>query len=144
MQTLEIVRLELLHFGIGLQPFVYVGLLLGALLHYTQGFGSRIRFWACINAIIWVGGIIVCIVQVIGLTNEGIDGRKGSKYPVSDQVIDAAVIAGVYAAIALLEIVLGAWRRTKARGMKSEFQGEDTAEFVNVNLGKGTSHPTDK
>ena len=57
-------------------------------------------------------------VQVIGLKQQyGYDGRKGSKYPVSDQILDVAVMAGVYAVIALLEIVLVVWsgkRRTSA------------------------------
>lgn len=49
-------------------------------------------------------------VKVVGLSKEGIMARKGSKYPMSDQVIDIAVMAGVYAVIAILEMVLGFWR----------------------------------
>jgi len=120
MQTLEIVRLELLHFGIGLQPFAYVGLLLGAGLHYSEGLHGRIRGWQTINAVLWVGGIVVSCVQVVGLSNEGIDGRKGTKYPVSDQVIDVAVMAGVYAVVMLLEIVLGFWRALRRAGPGGE------------------------
>lgn len=41
MQTLEIVRLALIHFGVGLQPFTYVGLLLGGLLHWTGGLNGQ-------------------------------------------------------------------------------------------------------
>lgn len=52
----------------------------------------------------------MCAVKVVGLSNEGINGRKGSKYPVSDQVTDVAVMASVYALIAILELVLGFWR----------------------------------
>lgn len=116
MQTLEIVRLELLHFGISLLPFVYVGLLMGMLLHYTQGFKGRVRGWQAVNAVVWVGGIVMTVVKVVGLSNEGIEGRKGSKYPVSDQVIDVAVMAGVYAFIAILEGVLGIWSGRRGRG----------------------------
>jgi hypothetical protein len=108
MQVLEIVRLELLHFGIGLQPFVFVGLTLGAVLHWSEGARGRIRGWQTINAVVWMGG-----VQVIGLSKEGINGRKGSKYPISDQVIDVAVMAGVYAVIMILELVLGFWRASR-------------------------------
>ena len=115
MQTLEIVRLSLIHFGIGLLPFSYVGLLLGLALHWSRGFQSRIRFWQAINAVIWVGGMIMAVVKVVGLVKEGINGRKGSKYPVSDQVIDVAVIAGVYAVIAVLEGVLDVWRAHRDR-----------------------------
>jgi hypothetical protein len=63
-------------------------------------------------------------VKVAGLVRMGIDGRKGSKYPVSDQVIDVAVMAGVYAVIALLELGLRFWRASRAGIWAGEFQGE--------------------
>jgi len=80
----------------------------------------------------------MCAVKVVGLSNEGINGRKGSKYPISDQVIDVAVMAGVYAVIAILELVLGFWRALRrARGHKSTPQsgmspviGQVGTEFV--------------
>jgi len=110
MEVLEIVRLELLKFGIALLPFVFVGLLLAGALHWTEGGGGRIRGWQAINAVIFVGGIIVNVLKVAGLAKEGIDGRKGSKYSVADQVTDVAVIAGVYVVLAILELALGFWR----------------------------------
>ena len=113
MQTLEIVRLELLHFGIGLSPFVYVGLLLAAGLHATNGARGRVRGWQVVNAVIWIGGVTMCVIQVVGLSKEGINGRKGSKYPISDQVIDVAVMAGVYVVLAILEMVLGFWKAAR-------------------------------
>ena len=76
----------------------------------------------------------MCVVQVIGLSNEGIDGRKGSKYPVSDQVIDVAVMAGVYAVVAILEVVLGVWRakrrRSGERRVKIESPVGERGEFI--------------
>jgi hypothetical protein len=48
-----------------------------------------------VNGILWIGGVAMCTVKVIGLSKGGINGRKGSKYPISDQVIDIAVMAGV-------------------------------------------------
>ena len=59
------------------------------------------------------------------MVNMGIHGRKGSKYPVSDQVIDVAVMAGVYAVIGILEVVLGVWRvrRGRAGGGEGESVG---------------------
>ncbi|KAH8601163.1 hypothetical protein B0O99DRAFT_502107 [Bisporella sp. PMI_857] len=110
MEVLEIVRLSLLKYSIALLPFVFVGLLLGGYLHWGQGAGGRIRGWQAINGILWVGGIVVNSVKVVGLTNAGIHGRKGTKYPVVDQVTDIAVMAGVYAVIAILELVLGTWK----------------------------------
>jgi hypothetical protein len=79
----------------------------------------------------------MCAVQVVGLSNEGINGRKGSKYPISDQVIDVAVMAGVYAVIAILELVLGFWRALRrARGTREDTPQSgmspvmETTEFV--------------
>jgi hypothetical protein len=95
IQTLEIVRLELIHFSISLFPFVYVGLIIGGLLHRSEGLRGRIRGWQTVNGILWIGGVAMCTVKVIGLSKGGINGRKGSKYPISDQVIDIAVMAGV-------------------------------------------------
>jgi len=131
MEILEIVRLELLKYGIGLIPFTYAGLLLGALLHHTEGLKGKVRGWQLINYVIWLGGIAMSVVKVVGLTNEGINGRKGSKYPIADQVTDVSTIAGVYLAIALLEVVLGFWmtRRRKQGQVKGLPGGE---EFENL------------
>jgi heme/copper-type cytochrome/quinol oxidase subunit 1 len=137
MQTLEIVRLELLHFGIGLQTFTYVGLILGALLHWSEGASGRIRGWQAINGVVWIGGVVMSAVQVVGLSREGINGRKGSKYPINDQVIDVAVMAGVYAVVMILELVLVFWRASRrARSQKENTPQSgmspviETTEFV--------------
>ncbi|KAG0645975.1 hypothetical protein D0Z07_7918 [Hyphodiscus hymeniophilus] len=114
MQTLEIVRLSLIHFGIALLPFTYVGLILGGFVHWSKGLRGRVRAWQAVNGLVWVGGVIMSVVKVVGLVKMGINGRKGSKYPVSDQVIDVAVMAGVYAVIGMLEVVLGVWRARRA------------------------------
>ncbi|KGQ10140.1 hypothetical protein BBAD15_g4513 [Beauveria bassiana D1-5] len=110
MHTLEIVRLALIHFGIGLLPFAYVGLLLGAALHSSRGAAGQVPAWLLVNMVVWLGGMVMSVVKAIGLDREGIL-RKGSKYPMSDQVLDVAVIAGVYGVIAALELVTGLWRR---------------------------------
>jgi len=137
MQTLEIVRLELIHFGIGLVPFGYVGLAIGAALHWTEGANGRIRGWQGVNALLWIGGAVVSVVKVVGLSREGITGRKGSKYPISDQVIDIAVMAGVYSVLMILEMVLGFWRalrRARSQREESDASGMSpvipTTEFV--------------
>ncbi|TVY90218.1 hypothetical protein LAWI1_G004388 [Lachnellula willkommii] len=122
MQTLEIVRLELLHFGIGLLPFSYVGLLLGAALHASSGVRGHIRAWQVVNGVLWLGGVAVSAVQVVGLDKEGVNGRKGTKYPVGDQIIDVAVMAGVYAVIALLELGLGVWSVKRHGGRKESLK----------------------
>lgn len=50
------------------------------------------------------------VVKAVGLVKQGITGRKRSDYPVSDQVIDVAVMAGVYAVVGVLEVLLDVWR----------------------------------
>lgn len=119
MQTLEMVRLLLIAFGVGLLPFVYVGLLIGGVLHWTKGVHGRVRHWHAVNSVIWFGGTIVSIVKIAGLVKMGINGRKASKYPVSDQVIDLATMAGVYVVIGLLEVVLGIWSKGRVINYKS-------------------------
>lgn len=61
----------------------------------------------------------MCVVKVVGLNREETRGerRRGTKYPVSDQITDVAVMAGLYAALAVLEVVLGFWRA--ARGVRT-------------------------
>lgn len=139
MLTLEIVRLALLETGIGLLPFAYVGLLLGGLLHWTRGFSVRIRGWQGINAVVWTGGIVMSIIQAVGLAREGIDKGKSGKYPISDQVIDVAVMAGVYAVIGILEIVIDMWRSRRERAVKQGGEVADRNEFADLGSGKGIS-----
>lgn len=110
MHTLEIVRLALIRFGIGLLPFAYVGLVLGGALHWSRGAGGQVPAWMAVNLLVWVGGMVMSVVKVVGLDNEG-NPRRGSKYPMSDQVLDVAVIAGVYGVIAVLEVVTALWRK---------------------------------
>lgn len=113
MQVLEIVRLELIFYGIGLLPFVFAGLLLGGALHLSDGFKGWVNNWEVINGVLWVGGMVMVVVKVVGLCYEGINTRKGTKYPTEDQVTDTAVMAGLYAILAILEVVLGVWRKKK-------------------------------
>ncbi|RFU32790.1 hypothetical protein B7463_g3548, partial [Scytalidium lignicola] len=117
MVTLEIVRLSLIHFGITLLPFAYVGLILVLLLHWSEGLFGRVRGWMKVNLVILVGGVAVSVVKIVGLVKEGIHGRKGSKYPISDQVIDVGVMAGVYAIIALMEIGLAVVNARRRRNL---------------------------
>jgi hypothetical protein len=119
MVTLEIVRLSLIYYGIGLLPFSYVALIIGFILHATNGLKGRIerRMWRGANTFVWVGLLAVSVVKTAGLVmmeNNGIY-RTGSKYPMSDQVIDVGVMAGVYLVIAVLEVWLGLWRRDEKR-----------------------------
>lgn len=117
MQTLEIVRLELIFYGIGLLPFTYVALLLALILHATNGLRGRIRarYWIAANAGVFTGLMAVSVVKVVGLLFMESNNitRQGSKYPMSDQVIDVIVMAGVFLALAVIELLLGVWKKTR-------------------------------
>jgi hypothetical protein len=125
MQTLEIVRLCLEYFGVGLLPFNYVGLIFGLVLHATDGFKGRIRglFWKGLNTFLWIGMMIVSLVKIAGLVKMEHNGiyRTDSKYPIVDWVTDVAIIAGVYLFLAVMEIWLGLWRQ----GSRVAAGGED-------------------
>ncbi|CAL3969523.1 hypothetical protein PZA11_005951 [Diplocarpon coronariae] len=128
MVTLEIARLSRLPSGIGLLPFSYVGLLLGTLLFWSGGAQGRLRDWQAVNMVLWIGGVAVSAVKVAGLTTQKGGRREGSRYPLEDQVVDVAVIMGVYVGIAVLEVVLGFWRGRRE-------MGEGKAESENLEVG---------
>lgn len=115
MQTVEIVRLCLEYFGVGLLPFNYVGLIFGLVLHATDGLKGRIRglFWKGLNTFLWIGMMIASLVKIAGLVNMEHNGihRTDSKYPMVDWVTDVAVIAGVYLFLAVMEVWLGLWKQ---------------------------------
>lgn len=83
------------------------------------------------NAVLWIGGVVMGAVKVVGLSKEGMHRRKGSKYPISDQVTDVAVVVGVYAVIAILEVVIGFWRALRRAGGSSSSlaSGSEGAEM---------------
>jgi len=133
MHTLEIVRLCLINFGVGLLPFAYVALLIGLLMHATNGvFGSiGSRSWIGANVFVWTGLMVLSVVKTVGLVyqeNKGVK-RMGSKYPVSDQVIDVAVMAGVYLALVALELWLGIWRAARSSRAR-EIERRESVEAV--------------
>jgi hypothetical protein len=115
MQTVEVVRLCLEYFGVGLLPFSYVGLVFGLVVHTTNGLRGRIQgfVWKALNTLLWIGLMIVNLVKTAALVQMEKRGiyRMDTKYPMSDWVTDAAVMAGLYLFIAVLEIWLGVMRR---------------------------------
>ena len=106
MCTLEIVRLSLANLGIGLLPFTFVTLITAAVNHFTKGLGGRIPGWRYVNVAVWIALAVTSGVKVAEETKEGLGARKGSKYPVADEVTDVSVMIGVYAVLALFEISL--------------------------------------
>lgn len=45
------------------------------------------------------------VVKIVAEAKEGAGARKGSKYPMSDEIVDGAVMVGVYVAVGVLEMV---------------------------------------
>ena len=106
MCILEIVRLSLAHLGIGLLPFTFVALIAAAVVRFTQGAGGKISGWRYVNLALWIALAVTNGVKVAEETKEGTDARKGSKYPIADEITDVSVMIGVYAILALLEVCL--------------------------------------
>ena len=107
MCILEIVRLSLARLGIGLLPFTFVTLITAAVVRFTKGLGGRTAGLRYVNVAAWIALAVTNGVKVAEETKEGLGARKGSKYPVADEVTDVSVMIGVYAVLVLLEISLG-------------------------------------
>lgn len=106
MCVLEIVRLSLAQLGIGLLPFVLVSLFVAGLLRYMLIFKRRAQRWRWINLGLWVGLAVANSVKLSQEVKEGITSRKGTKYPVVDEITDVSVMMGVYVALGILEVCL--------------------------------------
>ncbi|KAI4208653.1 MAG: hypothetical protein LQ349_009685, partial [Xanthoria aureola] len=106
MCILEIVRLSLMHLGVGLLPFTFVALITAAAMRFTKGLKGRVYAWRYLNLALWVALAVTNGVKIAEETKEGTAARKGSKYPVADEITDVAVMIGVYAVLASLEITL--------------------------------------
>lgn len=106
MCVLEIVRLALAHLGISLLPFTFVTLFIAAAMRFTRGVKGRVLGWRWANLAVFIALAITNGVKIAEEDKEGINQRKGSKYPESDEIIDVSVMIGVYAALGLLEVLL--------------------------------------
>ncbi len=103
MCILEIVRLSLARLGIGLLPFTILALIIAASLRFSQGLGGHTQGWRWTNLALWVALAVVNGVKISEELKEGINQRKGTKYPVVDEVTDVGVMVGVYVALGVLE-----------------------------------------
>ena len=108
MCILEIVRLSLAHLGVGLLPFTFVTLITAAVVRFTKGLGGRLFGWKYANLSVWIALAVTNAVKVAQETKEGSGARKGSKYPVADEITDVSVMIGVYTVLAILEVSLKA------------------------------------
>lgn len=60
--------------------------------------------------------MVFSIVKTVGVVREeGIEGRKGSMYPVEDQVTDTGVMVGLYFLLVVIEGGLWFWRGNLVR-----------------------------
>lgn len=106
MCVLEIVRLSLAQLGIGLLPFIFVSLVVAGLLRYTLIFKRGAQPWRWTNLGLWIALAVTNSVKLSQEVKEGIDSRKGTKYPVVDEITDVSVMIGVYVVLGILEICL--------------------------------------
>jgi hypothetical protein len=106
MCVIEIVRLALAHLGVGLLPLTLTALVVAALVHYTYGLGGIIGGSPWLNGGLFFGLAVVNSVKLAGELKEGFGTRKGTKYPMSDQVTDVGVMVGLYVILGILETVL--------------------------------------
>ncbi len=106
MCVLEIVRLSLAHLGIGLLPFTFVSIIVAGALRLTKGLQGRVRGWRWANLALWVALAILNGVKIAEEVKEGTGMRKGTKYPVVDELTDVSVMIGVYTALGILEVCL--------------------------------------
>ncbi|MCJ1341659.1 hypothetical protein MMC09_006955 [Bachmanniomyces sp. S44760] len=113
MCILEITRLSLANLGIGLLPFTFITLISAALLNPSASWfstnNSSLRLsrepYRYITLSVWIALAITNGVKIAEEVKEGVGMRKGSKYPVADEVTDVGVMVGVYVALGVLEVV---------------------------------------
>lgn len=117
MCILEITLLALADLGTGLLPFTLLAILIAGFLHHfspslypssrhakPRRLGRLGPWTRGVNVALWVGLLAVSVVKIVGETKEGVGTRVGTKYPMSDEVIDVGVMVGVYAVLAGLEV----------------------------------------
>ncbi|KAH0562444.1 hypothetical protein GP486_002869 [Trichoglossum hirsutum] len=92
MLSVEIARLSLAHFGVGLLPFLYIAFLIALVLRWRRDIWRS--GWKWCGVALWVMLAVVGVVKIVGETKEGVNTRKGTKYPMSDQVTDVGVEIG--------------------------------------------------
>ncbi|MCJ1470034.1 hypothetical protein MMC07_008679 [Pseudocyphellaria aurata] len=104
MCVLEIARLSLARLGIGLLPFIFIALLMAGSLRYLRIIKRRALRWRWMNLGLWIALAVTNSVKLSQEIKEGIDTRKGTKYPMVDEITDVSVMIGVYVALGILEI----------------------------------------
>src|SRR5438552_10567752 len=60
---------------------------------YTLSLHDALPIWC--GVALWVMLAVVGVVKIVGEVKEGVNTRKGTKYPMSDQVTDVGVDIGL-------------------------------------------------
>ena len=58
-----------------------------------------------INLGLWTALAVCDAVKIVEEVKAGAGTRKGTKYPMSDEITDVGVMVGVYVALGVLEVV---------------------------------------
>jgi hypothetical protein len=101
MLSVELARLSLADLGVGLLPFLYIAFLIALGLRWWRSMWRS--GWRWCGVALWVMLAVVGVVKIVGEIKEGVNTRKGTKYPMSDQVTDVGVEIGVWVLLAGVE-----------------------------------------
>lgn len=102
MVSLEIARLSAAHLGLGLLPFTYVGLILVGATRLTR----KTLITKMVNVLFWVMLGVSNIIKISAEVDEGIGSRKGTAYPMVDEITDVAVMIVLCGLLAILESII--------------------------------------
>jgi hypothetical protein len=106
MTVLEAARLILADLGVGLLPFVWPAFIVAGALRFSRGMRGRFATYWIAGVVLWLLLVVTNAVRMAEMVKEGAGTRKGTKYPMSDEIIDVGVYMGVYLVLMFAEI----WR----------------------------------
>ncbi|KAF7983445.1 hypothetical protein HWV62_21712 [Athelia sp. TMB] len=112
MTVLELVRLAIDHLGVGLIPVVLVGLILAFSVLCVEIRG-RSQSLSMLLIIYWLLNITFQSIKVARLSKLEDLFPEHTKYPASDQLLDNAVILGLYIVFFIIEEVTS-WKKPSA------------------------------
>lgn len=77
---------------------------MAGLVRYMMIFKRGAQQLRWMNLGLWTALAVTNSVKLSQEVKEGIDNRKGTKYPVVDEITDVSVMIGVYVTLGILEI----------------------------------------
>jgi hypothetical protein len=106
MTVLEVARLILADLGVGLLPFVWPAFIIAGILRFSHGLRGKFPTYWIAGVVLWLLLIVTNAVKMAEMVKEGAGTRKGTKYPMSDEITDVGVYMGVYLVLMFAEV----WR----------------------------------